>query len=602
MEHLLKLAQLENTDIKIVRVKSGLSISRKGEFYTIEYSSLSELGYAFSLIRAGACKDGDCLQPRKKWEHLGYMHDFSRNGILNLTECKRLLNKLFLLGYDRFYMYMEDVYEVDGQPYFGHLRGRYSIDDLKEIDEYAGSLGIEIIPCIQTLAHLNGFIKWEETNCIVDTDDILLVGEGKTYRLIEDMISSLRKCFRTNTIHVGMDEAHMVGLGKYLDKHGYCDRTQIILSHIERVQAICAKYGFTPMIWSDMFFRLAFGGEYYSDGQLRQEVLEKIPKNLTLVYWDYYHTDKDSYVKMLQKHAQISDKVVFAGGAWRWMGFAPNNYFSMNASRRAIEAVTDCGADEVMVTGWGDDGAECSNYAHFPAIVLYAQACYGEFSEEKVATLFSSVMGCDMNDFMLLDLPNMLYDKIVDDRIFNPCKYLLYNDPLLGTFDTQVIQEKFAQYYVAAAEKLGEAEKRVGEFSYIFDTLKHLCLILEHKCDLGIRLRRAYISGDHAMLAEIADSLPRLIQLIDDFYYVFRKQWKRENKFFGFEVQDIRLGGLKQRLTDVKHMIAEYLAGDETALDELKEEKLRFYVNFNTEDNINLTANNWKKFVTPNIL
>ena len=67
-------------------------------------------------------------------------------------------------------------------------------------------------------------------------------------------------------------------------------------------------------------------------------------------------------------------------------------------------------------------------------------------------------------------------------------------------------------------------------------------------------------------------------------------------------MQDIRLGGLKQRLTDVKYMIEEYLAGDETALDELKEEKLRFYVNFNTEDNINLTANNWKKFVTPNIL
>ena len=554
------------------------------------------------MIRMGNCIDGCCVQIKKRWEHFGYMHDFSRNGVLNLSECRRLLNKLFLLGYDRFYMYMEDVYEVDGQPYFGHLRGRYSKDDLKGLDDYAASLGIEIIPCIQTLAHMNGFIKWEETSSIVDTDDILLVGEEKTYRLIEDMISSLRKCFRTNTIHIGMDEAHMVGLGKYLDKHGFCDRTQIILAHIERVLAICVKYDFAPMIWSDMFFRLAFGGEYYSDGQLQQEVLGKIPKNLTLVYWDYYHTDKDSYVKMLQKHAQISDKVVFAGGAWRWMGFAPNNYFSLNTSYHAIEALINCSADEVMVTGWGDDGAECSNYAHFPTLALYAQACYGEFSERTAAELFSVVMGTDMRDFMLLDLPNMLYDKIVDDKVFNPCKYLFYNDPLLGTFDTQVISEKFPLYYAQAAEKLGEAEKRAGEFSYIFDTLKHLCLVLQKKCDLGVRLRQAYLNNDCDALEQIAKFLPKLIQSTDDFYRVFRSQWKRENKSFGFEVHDIRIGGMKQRLADVQRSIEEYLDGDKTALDELKEEKLRFYVNFNNEDNINLAANNWKKYVTPNII
>ena len=38
-----------------------------------------------------------------------------------------------------------------------------------------------------------------------------------------------------------------------------------------------------------------------------------------------------------------------------------------------------------------------------------------------------------------------------------------------------------------------------------------------------------------------------LIERIEIFYQAFRKQWFAENKPFGFEVQDMRLGGLIQR-------------------------------------------------------
>ena len=55
-----------------------------------------------------------------------------------------------------------------------------------------------------------------------------------------------------------MDEAHMVGLGKYLDKHGYTDRATIIVKHLQKVCTIAEKYGFSkPMMWNDMFVRLA---------------------------------------------------------------------------------------------------------------------------------------------------------------------------------------------------------------------------------------------------------------------------------------------------------------------------------------------------------
>ena len=39
--------------------------------------------------------------------------------------------------------------------------------------------------------------------------------------------------------------------------------TQLLLRHFERVRLLAGRYGFRPMLWSDMFFRLAGGGEYY---------------------------------------------------------------------------------------------------------------------------------------------------------------------------------------------------------------------------------------------------------------------------------------------------------------------------------------------------
>ena len=81
-----------------------------------------------------------------------------------------------------------------------------------------------------------------------------------------------------------MDEVHLVGLGKYLDKHGYRDRMQIMLDHFSRVYELANQNGLHPMLWSDMFFRLAAGGEYYAeDCKMDPRIAETIPQDVSLL-------------------------------------------------------------------------------------------------------------------------------------------------------------------------------------------------------------------------------------------------------------------------------------------------------------------------------
>lgn len=87
------------------------------------------------------------IKETANFETLGTMIDCSRNGVLLVSSVKFLCRKLALMGYNMFQLYTEDTYKIDGEPFFGYLRGGYTQKELKEIDNYAFTLGIEVIPC-----------------------------------------------------------------------------------------------------------------------------------------------------------------------------------------------------------------------------------------------------------------------------------------------------------------------------------------------------------------------------------------------------------------------------------------------------------------------
>ena len=93
---------------------------------------------------------------------------------------------------------------------------------------------------------------------------------------------------------------------------------------------------------------------------------------------------------------------------------------------------------------------------------------------------------------------------------------------------------------------------------------------------MGVRLRKAYKSGDKSIIGRICAELDITILRIDEFYKNFRALWMRENKPFGFEVQDARFGGLKQRLTSCKERLEDYISGKIDRIEELEKEILPY--------------------------
>ncbi len=510
----------------------------------------------------------------KKPRTLGVMIDMSRNAVMNLPALKRFLTLLKKMGYNCVMLYTEDTYEVEGEPYFGYMRGRYSIGEMKEIDGYAASLGIEIIPCIQTLAHMNAFIRWDKTP--VDCDNILMTDDERTYELIDNMFKTLSECFRSRRIHIGMDEAHNLGRGKHLDKFGYEPVDSIMKRHLAKVCELAQKYNYEPMMWSDMFFRPWNKGSYYLNekAEIPKEYIDALPQSVIPVYWDYYALDKCRYGAMIENHKQLSKKTWFAGGAWCWGGFIPYNRFTLDAMLPALDACREHNLKDIFFTMWGDDGAECSHFSQLPSLFYLAEYSRGNKDEEKIKAKFLRLTGIPYDEFMNIDLPNNIlpYNKAP----VNPSKYMLYSDYFNDFLDTTVKPGRGIGYE-SIAKTLYATAKKSRRYGYVFNAAARLCDVLSIKYELGLRTRRAYEAGDKEELRRLAENeYKALLKLIPAFERAFLKQWMTDNKPQGFDVQEQRLGGIILRTESCRRRILDYVNGRLERIEELEEELLPY--------------------------
>lgn len=502
----------------------------------------------------------------KNFNHLGIMIDCSRNGVMNVAALKKMILLLEKMGYNTLMLYMEDVYEIKSQPYFGHLIGKYSQEELREIDKFASEHNIELIPCIQTLAHLRRMARWRKFSDLFDLNDILCVGEDNVYELIDEMFSSISNSFTSKVVNIGMDEAWLLGHGKYMDKHGLEDKCEILLKHLNAVSEIGKKYDFELCMWSDMFFRIANGGDYYGTGEVSSSVKEKIPENVRLIYWDYYSKDKGNYDMHIEAHHKIADDIWFGGGIWTWTGFAPHNTFSLESCKVAVKSCLEHNVKDVFFCLWGDDGNETSRFSILPSLYAAAQYSNGIFDLETIKQGFEELFGIGFDDFMLVDLP---YTQNTEGEWKNPDKYLLYNDCLLGKYDC-TIPEGLNERYKINSEKLANLCSN-KEYGTIFNTLKCLCDVLAFKAEIGVKTRKAYLANDYVKLHNLLGEYDEIVNRLAPFYEAVQKQWMEENKPQGFEIQDVRIGGLIQRVKHVKTRIEKYLNKEISEIEELEE-------------------------------
>ena len=364
----------------------------------------------------------------------------------------------------------------------------------------------------------------------------------------------------SNRINIGMDEAFDLGLGKFLVQHGYEEKTSIIRRHLDKVLEICKKYNFKPAMWADMFYEDMKEGKY-----------EGIPKDVELIYWNYGVKAPGVINERFAQMKPSGAKCSFAGCALKFVGFAPHNRRSQLSIDSEMEELIENGIKTYRLTAWADDGAEAAQFSILPACCYFACQNIGETMEYTQA-ICKAVSGYTYDEFCTLDNVNYVNEENNDSEMFNPCKHLFYADPFIGVEEVAALPSYPAQYEKISAQ-LKPLCKRKSEYSYLFKTMYSLSRFLEYKSYLVEELYFAYSKKDKAGLAVTLNRIQTSISRLNTFMKAYETQWRTECKELGFEVQQIRMHGLKGRLQYIAKRVEAYLKGEADLIEELEETK-----------------------------
>ena len=510
---------------------------------------------------------------------------------------KKFVDIISALGYKRLYLGIGENFYVKKQPYLAYMIGRYSTEDIRVIDDYAKENGVELIPAIQTLAHYHSIPCYAHYKPMMDHSHVLLADDERTYAFLNDVIEAVSEAFSSRRIMIGMDEAHMLGAGRYYDLHGNVNRAELLLRHLRKVIAIAQQYDYHCEMWSDMFFKLQTMDNYNDENMLApKELLGQLPSDLKIVHWNYGVLESENHRRILKEHKKMTDNVAMMGGFYKWVGFAPNNTYSIKANRSLIEAVQSEGIEELNFSMWCDNGGEASLFSILPALFDGAISS-GVADKERAEAFFADLTGMTFEEFQTIDYVNYPYFQEIN-KVGNSCFYYLYADPLLATFHS-LVSDGLPQAYANYAERVKNCRR--GAFSYLFKTQYALAKTLELKANLGVKIKTAYRKGDRETLKIVAtETIPQLLVRFDEFFESFEKQWHKENSSMGFEIHCARMGALRFRLQYVAQVLRQYCDGQVERIAELEEETLKFaYAEDAKEDTYQLMC--WNNIFTQGI-
>ena len=536
------------------------------------------------------------------FDTLGAMLDVSRGRVLTLDYLKGRLDRMKKMGYNAVMLYTEDVFRLEGEPKWGYMRGGYTLEEMKDLKAHADKIGFKMIPCIETLGHLEQPFRWADFADVKNTGSTILVGEEKSYALIDKIVAFWAQAVGGTRIHLGMDEAWGFAGAKYEKRNGKRPGVDVFLDHLKRVNEICAKHGFTePIIWSDMFYRMASARHDYYDPEAKADpsLAARIPKNMRLCYWDYYHDRQDYYEGMIEGHRSLGSEPVLAGGIQIWSHFFHDREKTLATMSAFLAAAKAKGCKEFFFTLWGDDGGTAIQGVAEEGLFACAELAQGRTAEPNAdnCARFREITGLDYRSLAKLGEVCRHYADEWPDMILEAS--MLYDDPLYcGNYRNYLVRKPsettdrrfYCAHYKDAAwrddgAKVMADHRRVlaecAELSGLPQAASDLARVLSAKVSYEADLLAAWKAKDLPTLARLARTdLPALISKMKAFIESYRTDWYATSQPFGFERVQKRNAAALARLEEAKRRLDDWLAGKTKTIEEL-DETLRPFGKYN---------------------
>ncbi len=232
------------------------------------------------MLPVGAIRDWPRLPLRGIQLMVESIHQLRLDSILSLirSAARHKLNALLIEFGDRFPF--EGEHAVVASP------SALTRPQLRQIIDEARDLGLEIIPLVQCMGHLEYLLQHDEYADIREEDDVraqLCPSNERSLpvwaELTEQILDFVGDCPR---LHVGGDETRQLGVcptcAARVEEAG---KGRLYADHVNRVCAWLADRGIAPIVWDDILCA-------------HPDTMDHLHEAAQVMYWDYWTTQDPS--------------------------------------------------------------------------------------------------------------------------------------------------------------------------------------------------------------------------------------------------------------------------------------------------------------------
>jgi hypothetical protein len=295
-----------------------------------------------------------------------------------------LLDDFSVLRYNLILVEWEDSFPWSVAPSFRSPTA-YSEDEVRQFVEKAERLGLELVPLVQTLGHMENFLKGDRYAFLrerPDGDETINPLAPEAVPFVQSLILDvLRLMPQVKRFHLGGDEAWAPGYAggnpavqAFFAQHG---PAPLYLQHMGALLPILEKKQIRPMLWHDMMV----------DWEV--DHLRQLSGRADLLVWAYNGDSplpNEALARFVEAGFTIWGATAYKG-ADGVVRDRPNSAQRLANCRAWVEAAQSYGLVGVITTGWSRytyHSPQCESIeAAWDVVVAHAKLLYdGSFPDD----------------------------------------------------------------------------------------------------------------------------------------------------------------------------------------------------------------------------
>ncbi len=274
----------------------------------------------------------------------GVMLDVSRMKVLTPETLAQTAEMFAHFKYNQIQLYTEHTYRFERHPTYGLDSGAITANDVLMLDDVCRRNHIDFVPNYQALGHQRELLENPKYAHLAETDWrwSFATDSDETFAFLDGLFGEMLPNFSSDYVNIDADEPWDMGRGVSKAMTAEIGSGRVYLHHIKRIyDLVVKKHGRTMMMWADMFW-------HYGD------LIGEFPDDIVLLDWWYEPKERYDTVDVL---ADAKRRFYVCPGTGSWMTLFPRIERSIANIQGFVRDGVAAGAEGMLMTDWGDNGA-----------------------------------------------------------------------------------------------------------------------------------------------------------------------------------------------------------------------------------------------------